>query len=191
MENKNKLGSKIKAIRETRKISVEELAEKASLSVESVKKIENGELVPSLTPLLKIARVMGVRIGTFMDDQENIGPVVNRKSEKKSITRFSDKENPASSDLDFYSLAANKAGRHMEPFVIDIYPSSEKGYKLSSHEGEEFIYVLAGEIEIIYGKDIYTLGDGDSIYYDSVVNHHLHSKGDSTAKIVAVIYAPV
>ncbi len=191
MNNKNKLGSKIKAIRETKKISIEDLADKANLPVEGVKKIENGELVPSLTPLLKLARVMGVRIGTFLDDQENIGPVINKKDDKKSVTRFSDKDNPVSSDLDFYSLAVNKAGRHMEPFVIDIYPSSEEGYKLSSHEGEEFIYVLQGEIEIIYGKDIYTLTEGDSIYYDSVVKHHLHSKGTNPAKILAVIYAPV
>ena len=191
MDNKNKLGSKIKAIRETRKISIEDLADKANLPAEGIRKIENGELVPSLTPLLKIARVMGVRIGTFMDDQEDIGPVLNRKDEKKSITRFSDKDTPANSDLDFYSLAVNKAGRHMEPLLIDIYSSSEKGYKLSSHEGEEFIYVLKGEIEVIYGKDVYTLSEGDSIYYDSVVNHHLHSKGDAAAKIIAVIYAPV
>ena len=190
MDNKNKIGSKIKAIRETKNISIEDLADKAGLPVESVKKIEKGELVPSLTPLIKLGRVLGVRIGTFLDDQENMGPVVNRKNEKKSITRFSDKDNPVSSDLDFYSLAANKADRHMEPFVIDIYPSSEEGYKLSSHEGEEFIYVLHGEIEVIYGKDIYTLAEGDSIYYDSVVKHHLHSKGEAAAKILAVLYTP-
>ena len=191
MDNKNKLGSKIKAIRETRKISIEDLADKAGIPIEGVKKIENGELIPSLTPLIKLARVMGVRIGTFLDDQEDIGPVLNKKDEKKSITRFSDKDTPANSDLDFYSLAVNKAGRHMEPFLIDIYPSSEEGYKLSSHEGEEFIYVLKGEIEVIYGKDVYALVEGDSIYYDSVVKHHLHSKGESAAKILAVLYTPV
>ncbi|MCL2792725.1 MAG: XRE family transcriptional regulator [Spirochaetaceae bacterium] len=191
MDNKNKLGSKIKAIRETRKISVADLAEKTNLPVEGIEKIENGELVPSLTPLIKLARVMGVRLGTFLDDQEDIGPVVSRRDEKKSVTRFSDKDAPAKSDLDFYSLALNKAGRHMEPFIIDIYPSSEKGYKLSSHEGEEFIYVLKGEIEVMYGKDVYVITEGDSIYYDSVVKHHLHSKGDAAAKILAVIYTPV
>jgi len=191
VDNKNKLGSKIKAIRETRKISVADLAEKTNLPVEGIEKIENGELVPSLTPLIKLARVMGVRLGTFLDDQEDIGPVVSRRDEKKSVTRFSDKDAPAKSDLDFYSLALNKAGRHMEPFIIDIYPSSEKGYKLSSHEGEEFIYVLKGEIEVMYGKDVYVITEGDSIYYDSVVKHHLHSKGDAAAKILAVIYTPV
>ncbi len=191
MNGKNILGSKLKALRETRNISLEDLSERANLPAEGVRKIENGELIPGLTPLFRLARVMGVRIGTFLDDQENIGPVVTKKGEKKSITRFSDKDNPASSDLDFYSLALNKSGRHMEPFIVDIYPSSEKDYRKSSHEGEEFLYVLEGEIEVIYGKESYTLTEGESIYYDSVVMHHVHSKGSGAAKILAVIYSPL
>jgi transcriptional regulator with XRE-family HTH domain len=188
---KNRLGSRLKALREARNITVEDLSDRANLSSEGVKKIENGEMIPGLTPLFRLARAMGVRLGTFLDDQENIGPIVTKKGENKGITRFSDKDNPASSDLDFYSLALNKSGRHMEPFIIDIYPSSEEGYKTSSHEGEEFLYVLEGEIEIIYGKEVYSLKEGESIYYDSIVMHHVHSKGTSPAKMLAVVYAPL
>lgn len=191
MNAKNRLGSRLKALREARNITVEDLSERANLSAEGVKKIENGEMIPGLTPLFRLARVMGVRIGTFLDDQENIGPVVTKKGEKKGVTRFSDKDNPASSDLDFYSLALNKSGRHMEPFIIDIYPSSEEDYRTSSHEGEEFLYVLEGEIEIKYGKEIYSLKEGESIYYDSIVMHHVHSAGTGPAKILAVVYAPL
>ena len=78
----------------------------------------------------------------------------------------------------------------MEPFIVDIIPSSESDFVQSSHEGEEFIYVLAGSIEINYGKSVYTLSEGDSIYYDSVVDHHVHSANKSPAKILAVVYAP-
>ena len=190
MSDKNRLGVKVKTMRETRNISLEELEERANLKVEGIKKIENGELIPGLTPLLKIARVLGVRLGTFLDDQQELGPVITRKDEKKGITRFSDKDNPDHSDLDFYSLALNKSGRHMEPFMIDIFPSSEEDFKLSSHEGEEFIYVMKGKIEIIYGKDTYVLNEGESIYYDSIVKHHVHSHGMDAAKILAVVYAP-
>ena len=190
MSDKNRLGVKVKTMRETRNLSLEDLAERANLKVDGIKKIENGELIPGLTPLLKIARALGVRLGTFLDDQQDIGPVVTRKDENREITRFSDKENPDHSDLDFYSLAQNKSGRHMEPFMIDIFPSSEESFKLSSHEGEEFIYVMDGEIEIIYGKDTYVLKQGESIYYDSIVKHHVHSHGTEAAKILAVVYAP-
>lgn len=78
----------------------------------------------------------------------------------------------------------------MEPFMIDIFPSSEEDYKLSSHEGEEFIYVVQGEVEILYGKDTYILTEGMSIYYDSIVEHHVHAHGSESAKILAVVYAP-
>ncbi len=127
-----------------------------------------------------------------MDDQEDLGPVVSRSGSKseQTVTRFSDRNNAASSDLDFYGLAQNKADRHMEPFIIDINPASEEEVKLSTHEGEEFIYVLEGEVEIRYGKDTYELNVGDSIYYDSIVAHHVHSHGEKPAKILAVIYTP-
>jgi quercetin dioxygenase-like cupin family protein len=79
----------------------------------------------------------------------------------------------------------------MEPFVIDIHSSPEESHKLSSHEGEEFIYVLSGEIEIFYGKDVHRLNAGDSIYYDSIVPHDVHVPGKEDARILAVVYAPL
>jgi len=191
MSVKNKIGAKVKMVRENRKLSIEDVSERTNLSVEQIASIEDGSLVPNLTTLIKIARVLGVRLGTFMDDDENLGPVVSRAQEKKEVTRFSDRENAINSDLDFYTLAQNKAGRHMDPFVIDIFPSSEEEVKLSTHEGEEFIYVLEGEVEIKYGKETYHLKTGDSIYYESIVAHHVHSFGSENAKILAVVYTPV
>ena len=191
MSVQNRIGNKVRLIRESRKLSLEDVSERSNLSVKSIESIENGSLIPGLTPLIKIARVLGTRLGTFMDDQENVGPVVTRTKEEKSVARFSDRTNAVSSDLDFYSLAQNKAGRHMDPFVIDIDPSSEQDIKMSSHEGEEFIYVLSGLVEIKYGKDTYTLKPGESIYYDSIVAHHVHTANNEKAKILAVVYTPM
>ena len=191
MSEKNKIGARVKLIRENRKLSIEDVSERTNLSVEQISSIEDGSLVPNLTPLIKIARVLGVRLGTFMDDDENLGPVVTRAKQEKAVTRFSDRGNAINSDLDFYTLAQNKAGRHMDPFVIDIFPSSENEIKLSTHEGEEFIYVLEGEVEIKYGKETYQLKAGDSIYYESIVAHHVHSFGSEKAKILAIVYTPV
>ena len=190
MSEKNKIGAKVKLVRENRKLSIEDVSERTNLPAAQIQSIEDGSLVPNLTPLIKIARVLGVRLGTFMDDDENLGPVVARAQDKKEVTRFSDRGNAVNSDLDFYTLAQNKAGRHMDPFVIDIFPSSEEEVKLSTHEGEEFIYVLEGEIEVVYGKDSFIVGKGDSIFYDSVVPHHLHASGENSAKILAVLYTP-
>jgi mannose-6-phosphate isomerase-like protein (cupin superfamily) len=143
-----------------------------------------------LSPLIKFSRSLGVRLGTLLDDQEDIGPVITRKGLYPKAVRFSDKKTSVASDLDFYSLAHGKAGRHMEPFLIDLFPSSADDTHTSTHEGEEFLYVFFGEVEVIYGKHTYHLKEGDSIYYDSIVEHNVHSLGDKPAKILAVVYAP-
>ncbi|HUH43755.1 MAG TPA: XRE family transcriptional regulator [Treponemataceae bacterium] len=190
MENKNSLGKKVQLFREMRNLSLEEVSKRSGLCIDEIEKIEKGDLIPSLTPLIKIARVLGTRLGSFLDDDENLGPVVTRKETHTSITRFSNRDGAVSSDLDFFSLAQNKTSRHMEPFLIDIHPLSEKEYRMSSHEGEECIYVLSGSIEVKYGSETHVLNEGDSIYYDSIVEHHVHSASGEAAKILAVIYTP-
>jgi transcriptional regulator with XRE-family HTH domain len=190
MENKNSLGKKVQLFREMRNLSLEEVSKRSGLCVDEIEKIEKGDLIPSLTPLIKIARVLGTRLGSFLDDDENLGPVVTRKETHTSITRFSNRDGAVSSDLDFFSLAQNKTSRHMEPFLIDIHPLSEKEYRMSSHEGEECIYVLSGSIEVKYGSETHVLNEGDSIYYDSIVEHHVHSASGEAARILAVIYTP-
>ena len=82
----------------------------------------------------------------------------------------------------------------MEPFLISVKPKDAEGEKLSAHEGEEFIYVMKGKIEVCYGKTSYTLTEGDSIYYDSVVPHYVHALEagkKEAAQILAVVYTPV
>jgi len=79
----------------------------------------------------------------------------------------------------------------MEPFVIDIKPSVTHEPILSTHEGEEFIFVLKGSVKIIYGKETYILNEGDSIYYDSIVDHLVSAVDDQPTQIVAVVYTPL
>ena len=177
MDNSHSIvGSKIKGIRESKNLSVEEIAERSGLSVDQINSIETDQNLPSLGPLIKIARALGVRLGTFMDDSDALGPVVCRAEEREqnSSISFSNGATDARKHMEYHPLAQRKAGRHMEPFVIDINPEDAPDFQLSAHEGEEFIYVMNGEVEIIYGKDTYTLKEGDSIFYDSIVKHHVH-----------------
>lgn len=190
--NNSALGSKIKGIRESRNLSVEEIAESSGLTVDQINSIENDENLPSLGPLIKIARAMGVRLGTFMDDNDALGPVIccAKDREKESSISFSNGAVDARKHMEYHPLAQQKAGRHMEPFVIDINPEDKTEFNLSAHEGEEFIYVMNGEVEIEYGKEKYTLHEGDSIFYDSIVKHHVHGAPGKSAKILAVVYIP-
>jgi transcriptional regulator with XRE-family HTH domain len=190
MSAQKTVGEKIKSIREIRKVSLEDLAERSGMDISLVQKIEDGLNVPSLAPLIKIARALGVRLGTFLDDSDSYGPVVVRSNEHQDGVRFTSQSSESREHLNFFSLAFDKAGRNMEPFIVDIEPGQKSDHMLSSHEGEEFIYVLEGEVEINYGKEIYKLSKGDSIYLDSIVLHNVHSGNKQSSRILAVIYAP-
>ena len=187
----NRIGTKLTTLRESLQLSRDDLAERCDCDVSVITGLEEGQLAPSLAPLIKVTRALGVRLGTLLDDDMHVGPVVTRKDEAEEVARLKSLE--TSSDggvLDFFSLAEGKTSRHMEPFVIAVNPGEAGKHSLSSHEGEEFIYILNGEIEIEYGKDLYVLQPGDSIYYDSIVPHQLRAHGDVAARILAVVYAP-
>jgi len=184
------VGEKIKSIREQKNITRENLSERSGLTLDQIAAIEENVNVPSLAPLIKIARVLGVRLGTFLDDNDELGPVVTRKTDNVKSISFSNNAAEARKHMDYFSLSKSKSGRHMEPFIIDI-AASDTDFSLSSHEGEEFIYVLEGAVEVNYGKETHLLREGDSIYYDSIVAHHVHAANNGTAKILAVVYTPL
>lgn len=183
------VGDKIKQIREFQNVTIEELAERAGLQADLIRQIEEAKAYPSLSPLIKIARALGVRLGTFLDDEISDHCVMVRKDQHKKAMRFPSAETKVG-DLNFESLGFNKMDRYMEPFLITIDPEESNDPLMSTHEGEEFIYVLEGEVIVTYGDKIYTLEPGDSIYYDSVVPHNVRG-GVEPAKFIAVIYTPM
>jgi quercetin dioxygenase-like cupin family protein len=76
----------------------------------------------------------------------------------------------------------------MEPFLVSLDPS-ETEEERSTHDGQEFIYVLEGSMEVRLGEEIHVLKPGDSIYYDSTVPHLVKCHGDKRTNILAVLYA--
>lgn len=184
------LAEKIKQVREDRKLSQEELSDLANVNLKLIKDIEEGNSVPSLTPLTKIARGLGVRLGTFLDDTSINDPIIVKNGVTNNVIYFSgDEEETHRACLEYNSLGAGKIDRHMEPFIIDVKLQGEE-HELSAHEGEEFIYVLEGSIELFYGDEKHVAEVGDSLYYNCIVPHHLHAYGQP-AKILAVIYTPI
>ncbi len=183
-------GMKIAAIRKLKNMDTATLAERAGLSVQQVELIETGESIPSLGVIIRITRALGVRIGTLLDDAVKDGPVIVRSQNRTASRSFSTSEDKNREHLTFFSLAQDKAGRHMEPFIVDIEPGTEAQYKKSSHEGEEFIYVMAGKVTVAYGTDVFELDEGDSIYLDSIVPHVVTTHMPH-ARILGVVYVPV
>jgi quercetin dioxygenase-like cupin family protein len=199
MAAKRSPGERILELCKTYSIDRSTLAERSGLEADLIRRIEEG-YIPDLAPLLKISRALGVRLGTLLDDHEQLGPVITRKGDVTAAARFvtglpgskGAAAGQAAADhkgLHFNALAADKGGRHMEPFIVDIEADAEQGK--SSHEGEEFIHVLSGTLALEYGAEAHTLDEGDSVYYDSIVPHRVLAGGGKPAKILAVIYTPV
>lgn len=186
-----KIGNRIRTIRENAKLSILEVAERIKLEESQLLNIEEGECTPSLGVLIKISRALGVRLGTFLDDEVKEGPVITRNGAAVASESFSSTSTIKNSNLSFFSLASEKSDRHMEPFLVEIKPNIPSNPLASSHEGEEFIYVMKGSIKIEYGKDEYILNEGDSIYIDSIVNHQIFSANDDNALLLAVVYQPI
>lgn len=187
--SKEQLGPRIKRLRELNEISLERLAERTGLDIEFLKSLEDDSVYPSLGPLLKVARGLGVRLGTFLDDELGQDPLLVRLGQREEGLHMLGGKG-CSVDMKFYSLGRGKKDRHMEPFFVELMPSAAGECKLSSHEGEEFIVVHEGTIQVSYGKDVFVLDKGDSIYLNSIVPHHVACVGDTPASIYAVLYFP-
>jgi len=184
-----KVNQRILSFMEKRGMDITALSEAAGLDPQFIKTMLDEDAYPPLGPLMKIARALGVRLGTFLDDQDSSDPYIVRKAERADSFSVLDSTNKAPA-LNFYALGKGKPDRHMEPFFVEILPESAKKKTLSSHEGEEFIVLVSGVVEVIYGNETYELKPGDSIYYNSVVPHYVSCVGEKKAEIYAVVYIP-
>lgn len=184
-----KVGERIRAFREKQELSLADLAGRTGLEESFLFAVETKDLYPSLGPLLKIARALGVRLGTFLDDHVSRDPLIVRVGERTSEMAMRVDGSLNASHM-YSSLGRGKTDRHMEPFFIIMNPEPEADKKLSFHEGEEFIVVVSGQVQLTYGREVSILNPGDSIYYNSVVPHNLSAAGAEPASIYAVLYFP-
>ena len=192
MAEDNKLGRKITTLREAHHLSAQDLADRCGCDVALIEQLEGGEVPASLAPLIKLTRALGVRLGTLMDDDEDFGPAYISAEAMAEVERVKSLQTAKDAgDLAYFSLAAGRPSRHMDPFIITVTPSGETTHKLDSHEGEEWLYGMEGCIEIEYGKDIFVLHHGESIYYDSIVPHQVRAHDGQNAKFLACVYTPL
>lgn len=85
----------------------------------------------------------------------------------------------------YEALCSDKLGKNMEPYLIE--PAFEED-AMFQHEGEEFIFVLEGRHELIYGGEKFTMEQGDSVYFDAGVPHTGRSIGKKKAKLFAMMF---
>ena len=174
----------IKKLRKQKHLTLESLANLTGLTRGYLSKVERSEKAPPYSTLNKIAGSLGVEITTIL--KETFKPLKDtridfQKKNKRTIIHAASQF----SGYDYEVLSANKPGKNMEPFIIYAPFNLNKMY---SHEGEEFIYILEGELEFIYGEKKYIMEQGDNVYFASCIPHARKSLGKKQAKLMVVIY---
>ncbi len=174
------LGKKIKTIREQQNLTLEDISKKTGFDLTMLTDIENEKLHPPLATIIKLSKALNTMVSNLISEQG---------SKKYEVVRVADHKNQPRKASEFYKyipLASEVEDRHMETFLVKLYPTDEK--EMTMHDGEEFIYVLDGEVRVtIEGKDE-ILNIGDTIYYHSSVPHFISTNNNDPAIILAVIY---
>jgi len=183
------LGQKIKTLRQRKGMSLQQMAEKTSLSEPLLSQIESEVVAPPVATLLKISKTLNVNIGYFFQEEESgKRAVIVRKNERKQVFRRIH-EDPTKVGYYYESLAYPKADKHMEPFHVQFEVKNKEDMLFFNHKGEEFVFILEGQVEFSYEDEIFTLNPGDSLYFDSNFPHAFRAAGKKNALAIDVIYA--
>jgi transcriptional regulator with XRE-family HTH domain len=186
-----RLGKRVSGLRNARRYTLDRLAGETGFTKGYLSKIENSKVIPPIGTLVKIAQALQTDLaellGTETNAERNNDICVVRSWEREPIMRGG-----SSFGYDYVALANKKPHKQMEPFIM-VFPSEIAHDARFEHEGEEFLFVLEGEIEFSFtleGRERqWMLSPGDSIYFDSRIPHRGRSvKGES--KALAVISHP-
>lgn len=184
-----RVGERVKQVRDAAGLTLQELAERTGYSSALLNQVENHLVSPPLGALGKIAHALGVKIGDLWGEVGGEPYAIVRKDDRRQVSRFASKEGVAYG-YTYESLGFGKKGRRMEPFLITLEPPTVQDRKPSVHEGEEFLFVLSGRMEVLLGGHSDVLEPGDSILYDAALPHRVSCHGGEPAQVLAVIWTP-
>jgi len=183
--SRESLGSRIRQARETRGLTLQDLSSRTGIPLETLGKVESDEMTPPLGELIKLGKGLDMKMGYFISPGTEKPMTVVHSDKRPAISRHGGKRS-AQYGYFYESLAPEKANRFMEPFLITMVPAEVT--ELSSHDGQEFIFVLEGEIQAQVMGQVEALRAGDAVYYDSSNPHLVKCAGEKPAKILAVLY---
>jgi transcriptional regulator with XRE-family HTH domain len=185
------IGEKLRQRREQRGLTTIELAKRCDLSEARLMAMEQGFSMPTISTLLRISRELGVDVGFFFQDAEGKHPVeVVRATERIKVAQERREGITEGLYYDYEALTVNFPGAVMRPFHIEIDTGDHSHLEASKHKGQEFIYVLEGEVEWRSDDESYRLAAGDAIYFNGEIPHKIIGLGSKKPKVLAVIYEP-
>lgn len=159
------IGSRIRRIRTQERRTLQDVADQCGCSKGLLSKIETGKVVPAVATLARIAKALGVRVSVLMEDGEEARAVVTRNPIEREESFV-----PTSKGYRIYAVAPQFTNKKMQPVLFCSRKGEVRPHAVS-HEGEEFILVLEGEVRIHVGETQYHLKAGDSVYFEAIVKH--------------------
>ena len=171
--------AKMKLLRKKGGISIESLARATGLEPGFIQKIENNEITPPVSVIIQISNALTVDSGAFLSADE-------ASSRRKKAESFNKRINA----YYYKTLTPDAEHRHMKGFLVTIPPEKTHEGVDYKHEGEEFIYVLEGRLDIEVGSEKHKLKKGQSVHFDSGKIHKLRNPGKKAAELIVIVYTP-
>ena len=179
------LGSEVRSLRKTRRLSLEELARLTHKSVGYLSQVERGLSHPTIDVLKAISSALDVHIGWFFPNGTPADPsdrgVVVRKAARRRLS--------FGGGITDFLLSPNLGGA-LEFMFCEFEPGATSGIDAITHEGEEAGLVLSGRLELWVGDDHFVLEPGDSFTYRSNRPHRYTNPGKTVAHVVWVVTPP-
>lgn len=176
-----RLAHRIRELRSERGLTLQQVAESAGFSKGLLSKIETGVVSPPIATLAKLAEALDIPIGEFFDsDEENDSvcffPKDKRQDYRGRLSAFNYK---------YELLIRGRKKRDMQPMIISVDAKTYK-FNLMDHSGEQFIYMLEGEMDYVVGDKVYTVGPADCLYFDARQLHGPKLKKHQKARYLVV-----
>ncbi len=173
-------GAKMKQLRQLRKVSYEQLANKTGFSQRYLKEIEEGMAIPPVSAVIQIAKALAIDAGSFLSAEEQEASVKRRKESFYKRTQA----------YSYKTLTPDAETKHMKAFLVTIDPKQDHRMVDYKHEGEEFLYVLKGHVEVMVGESQNLLKKGGTLHFNSSIAHKLRNVSNEEAKLLVVIFTP-
>jgi len=178
--NGNGFGRRVRKLRESRNWTMGALAQAACESPEFIERIENDEVTPPVSFLLKLAGVLDVDAGTFL--RRDSKRVVRNMRTQAFIKR--------TQNYSYQTLSPGDESDHMHAFMVTVEPNQMHKPVAYKHDGEEFLFVMEGDLRLTVGNKVHRLGPNESIHFKSHIPHKLKSISNKKARCIVVLYTP-
>jgi len=170
------LGQRIREMRKKLNMDLNQLAEKTGHSPEYLQDLEEGKVSPPVGALIQISRALAVDSASLLAEDKK---AERKKSHLKRTQAYS-----------YKSLTPDAEDKHIWAYLVTLDPKKQHEMVAYKHEGEEFVYVIEGRVEIEVGEDVHELKRGASLHFNSVIPHKLRNLSTKQTKLLVVVYTP-